>query len=149
FTGGYGGPYNKLTLDAKGNIYGFTNAEGANGLGSVFKLTPSNGGWTFTDLYDFIGGTKGASPYGSVAVDTDGHVFGTAAVGGRKIAAGTRRSGWKWGPAKAATIKKRARGRFQTAEMREAPTLRRTTRAIPDTVPQRQNARAGSGRTNP
>ncbi len=82
FTGGYGGPYNKLTLDGKGNIYGFTNGDGANGLGSVFKLTPSNGGWIFTDLHDFIGGSDGASPYGSVAVDSNGNVFGTAAVGG-------------------------------------------------------------------
>lgn len=82
FSGGYGGPYNKLTLDSKGNIYGFTNGDGANGLGSVFKLTSANGGWTFTDLYDFIGGSDGASPYGSVAVDSDGNVFGTAAVGG-------------------------------------------------------------------
>ena len=82
FSGGYGGPYNKLTLDSKGNIYGFTNGDGAFGLGSVFKLTPANGGWTFTDLYDFTGGSQGASPYGSVAVDGDGNVFGTAAVGG-------------------------------------------------------------------
>ena len=81
FTGGYGGPYNKLTL-AKGSLYGFTNAEGANGLGSVFKLTKTNGTWTFTDLYDFTGGNNGASPYGSVAVDNKGDVFGTAAVGG-------------------------------------------------------------------
>ena len=82
FTGGYGGPYNKLTLDATGNIYGFTNAEGANGLGSVFKLTPTRGGWALTDLHDFAGGSDGASPYGSVAVDSNGNVFGTAAVGG-------------------------------------------------------------------
>ncbi len=81
FTGGYGGPYNKLTL-AKGDIYGFTNAEGANGLGSVFKLAPSNGAWKLTDLHDFAGGSDGASPYGSVAVDSAGNVFGTAAVGG-------------------------------------------------------------------
>src|SRR6202044_3321622 len=33
FTGGYGGPYNKLTL-VNGNLYGFTEAEGANGFGS-------------------------------------------------------------------------------------------------------------------
>jgi hypothetical protein len=81
FTGGYGGPYNKLTL-AKGSIYGFTNAEGANGLGSVFKLTPANGSWTFTDLYDFVGGSEGALPYGSVAVDSNGNIFGTGVVGG-------------------------------------------------------------------
>jgi uncharacterized repeat protein (TIGR03803 family) len=82
FVGFYGGPYNKLTLDGKGNIYGFTNADGANLLGSVFKLSPGAGGWTYTNLYDFVGGLEGASPYGSVAVDANGNVFGTAAVGG-------------------------------------------------------------------
>jgi uncharacterized repeat protein (TIGR03803 family) len=80
-TGGYGGPYNKLTL-ANGNIYGFTEAEGANGFGSVFKLAPGKGGWTFTDLYDFVGGSAGAQPYGSVVVDKDGNVFGTTNTGG-------------------------------------------------------------------
>jgi uncharacterized repeat protein (TIGR03803 family) len=82
FSGGYGGPYNKLTLDASGNIYGFTNGDGINGLGSIFKLTASNGSFIFTDLHDFAGGNDGASPYGSVAVDKNGNVFGTAAVGG-------------------------------------------------------------------
>lgn len=82
FTGGYGGPYNKLTFDAQGNLYGVTNGDGANGLGAVFKLSPDNTGWTLTDLHDFAGGDDGASPYGSVAVDTQGNVFGTAAVGG-------------------------------------------------------------------
>jgi uncharacterized repeat protein (TIGR03803 family) len=81
FAGIYGGPYNKLTL-ANGSIYGSTEAEGANGLGSVFKLTPSNGGWAFTDLYDFVGGVEGAGSYGSLAVDGDGNVFGTANFGG-------------------------------------------------------------------
>ena len=81
FVGGYSGPYNKLTL-ANGNIYGFTNSAGANGLGSIFKLAPGNGGWTFSDLYDFVGGSEGGLPYGSVAVDRDGNVFGTAVVGG-------------------------------------------------------------------
>jgi uncharacterized repeat protein (TIGR03803 family) len=82
FPGTYGGPYNKLTL-ANGNIYGFTEAEGANGLGSVWVLTPAEGGgWTFTDLYDFVGGNDGAQPYGSVAVDSKGDIFGTANYGG-------------------------------------------------------------------
>ena len=82
FTGGYGGPYNKLTFDAKGSLYGTTNGEGANGLGSVFKLTPKNGQWKLTDLYDFVGGSEGGSPYGSLAVDAKGNIFGTAVVGG-------------------------------------------------------------------
>lgn len=82
FSGGFGGPYNDLTWDANGNLYGITNGDGAFGLGSVFKLTPGNGGWTLTDLHDFAGGNDGASPYGRVAVDSHGNVFGTAAVGG-------------------------------------------------------------------
>lgn len=82
FTGGFGGPYNDLTWDASGNLYGTTNGDGAFGLGSVFKLTPGDNGWTLTDLHDFAGGNDGASPYGSVAVDSQGNVFGTAAVGG-------------------------------------------------------------------
>lgn len=78
----YYGPYNKLTLDAHGNLYGAANGAGANGLGSVFKLTPSDGSWTFTDLYDFTGGSDGGQPYGSVAVDGQGNIFGTNVVGG-------------------------------------------------------------------
>ena len=82
FTGGYGGPYNKLTFDAQGNLYGATNGEGAHGDGMVFRLTPSNGSWTLTDLYDFSSGTDGGLPYGSLAVDKNGNVFGTASLGG-------------------------------------------------------------------
>jgi uncharacterized repeat protein (TIGR03803 family) len=82
FSGGFAGPYNKLTFDAKGNIYGATNGDGAHGFGSVFKLTRTTSGWKFTDLYDFTNGSDGGSPYGSVAVDAQGNIFGTAAVGG-------------------------------------------------------------------
>jgi uncharacterized repeat protein (TIGR03803 family) len=82
FVGGYSGPYNKLTLDANGNLYGFTNSAGAFGLGTIFKLSPGSGGWTLTDLHDFAGGDDGGQPYGSVAVDAKGNVFGTAVVGG-------------------------------------------------------------------
>ena len=78
----YYGPYNKLTLDTTGNIYGAANGAGANGFGSVFKLTPVDGGWTFTDLYDFTGGSDGGQPYGSVAVDAQRNIFGTAVIGG-------------------------------------------------------------------
>jgi len=81
FSGG-AGPYNKLTFDAKGNIYGATNGDGAHGFGSVFKLTRAHGVWAYTDLYDFTNGSDGGLPYGSVAVDAHGNIFGTAVVGG-------------------------------------------------------------------
>ena len=76
------GSFGSLTMDSAGNFYGTTVKDGANGLGSVFKLTPSNGGWTLTDVYDFAGGTGGEIPYGSVLIDKSGNLYGTASAGG-------------------------------------------------------------------
>jgi len=76
------GPYNSLTMDAAGNLYGTTKQDGAKGQGSVFKLMPSGGGWILTDLYDFTGGTDGGQPYGSVLIDAKGNLYGTAFEGG-------------------------------------------------------------------
>ncbi len=78
---GSGGPYNWLTL-VNGTLYGITNRDGAFSNGSVWKLTPNGGGWTFTDLYDFSGGNDGGVPYGQVAVDASGNIYGTASLGG-------------------------------------------------------------------
>jgi hypothetical protein len=36
----------------------------------------------YTSLYDFAGGADGAYPVSSVAIDTDGTLYGTAANGG-------------------------------------------------------------------
>jgi uncharacterized repeat protein (TIGR03803 family) len=82
FTGGYGGAYNKLTFDSKGNLYGILNGESAYGFGSVFKLTPGTSGWTYTDLYDFTGEADGGQPYCKLAIDANGNIFGTAVIGG-------------------------------------------------------------------
>jgi uncharacterized repeat protein (TIGR03803 family) len=76
------GPYDSLTMDAAGNLYGTTFKDGAHSAGSVFKLTPLNGGWTETDLYDFSGGADGGIPYGSVSIDANGNLYGTASHGG-------------------------------------------------------------------
>lgn len=76
------GSYASLTRDAAGNLYGTTNKDGAYGAGSVFKLTPSGGGWMETDLYDFPGGVEGAVPFGSVLIDASGNLYGTASQGG-------------------------------------------------------------------
>jgi uncharacterized repeat protein (TIGR03803 family) len=76
------GPYDSLTMDAAGNLYGTTYKDGAHSAGSVFELTPSDGGWTLTDLYDFTGGKDGGLPYGSVLVGANGNLYGTASQGG-------------------------------------------------------------------
>jgi uncharacterized repeat protein (TIGR03803 family) len=71
---GVSGP---LTMDAAGNLYGTTYTEGAYGHGSVFKLTFSNGGWLYTDLYDFTGGADGWQPNSDLVVDASGNIYGT------------------------------------------------------------------------
>ena len=76
------GPYDSLTFDAAGNLYGTTTKDGTLEAGSVFKLTPSNGGWTETDLYDFAGSSDGGVPYGSVLIGPNGNLYGTASQGG-------------------------------------------------------------------
>ena len=79
--GGDCGPQDALVMDSTGNLYGTTYCGGANGLGSVFKLTPSSGGWTYTDLHDF-GGSDGAYPSCSLVLDSSGNLYGTASQGG-------------------------------------------------------------------
>ncbi len=77
FAGNQGqGPQSSLTMDASGNLYGTTT--GDYDCGSVFKLTPQNGGWTFTLLHQFTCGDDGGYPTGGVALDSAGNLYGTA-----------------------------------------------------------------------
>ena len=76
-----GGPYENLTIDASGNLYGTAYGDGANGGGMVFKLSQSNGAWTLTDLHDFSFRTE-YFPYGAVLIGPNGNLYGTASGGG-------------------------------------------------------------------
>jgi uncharacterized repeat protein (TIGR03803 family) len=83
FTDGpYSGPIGGLLLDAAGNLYGATIYDGAYNYGSVFKLSPSSNGWTYTSLHDFTGGSDGWYPWSSLSMDANGNLFGVAAFGG-------------------------------------------------------------------
>jgi len=75
------GVFGELTLDAAGNLYGVRISGGAHDEGELFKLTPSNGSWTLTDLHDFTA-ADGYFAYGSVVLDADGNIFGTSQDGG-------------------------------------------------------------------
>jgi len=79
---GCSGPWGTLLIDSAGNLYGATYGDGAYQYGNVFKLTPSNGSWIYTDLYDFTGGNDGANPIGPLIFDGNGNIFGTTANGG-------------------------------------------------------------------
>jgi len=79
------GPDGRLNMDAAGNLYGVTNRGGLYNDGNVFKLSPSNSGWTYTDLYDFQGADDGCAPDGFVTFDANGDIFGTASGCGKYL----------------------------------------------------------------
>ncbi len=82
FTGTFGPEFGRLIMDQAGNLYGTTRNDGAFGFGNVFKLAPTNGGYTYTSLYDFTGQADGAQPKGHLIFDAAGNLYGTAAEGG-------------------------------------------------------------------
>jgi uncharacterized repeat protein (TIGR03803 family) len=81
-TEGCSGPWGTLLMDPAGDLYGASYANGTYHYGNVFKLTQSNGSWTYTDLYDFAGGNDGANPVGALILDGNGNLYGTTLRGG-------------------------------------------------------------------
>jgi uncharacterized repeat protein (TIGR03803 family) len=76
-------PYSTLLPDEAGNLYGTTSVGGANGSGTIFKLSP---GGTETLLHSFQGQTDGATPYSGLIENrkADGrkYLLGTASCCG-------------------------------------------------------------------
>lgn len=75
-------PYAGVTLDSAGNLYGTTTQGGSADGGTVFKLTHSGSSWTASTLYSFGAPGDGSSPYGGVAINPQGNLYGTTFVGG-------------------------------------------------------------------
>ncbi len=74
-------PYAQLFQTIDGNFYGTTQAGGAHGAGTVFKITPS-GLLTTLHTFDWI---DGATPYAGLIQATDGSLYGTTQSGGANI----------------------------------------------------------------
>ena len=73
-----------LALDTNGNLYGTTDIGGANGKGTVFKLSP---GGTHTVLHSFCaqsGCADGSRPQAGLILDANGNLYGTTYSGGAK-----------------------------------------------------------------
>jgi len=84
FAGGPDGAYpyfsGALVLDTAGNLYGTTWAGGANGYGTVFKLTPAG---VETVLHSFAyDGTDGDYPHAGLVLDKTGNLYGSTYYGG-------------------------------------------------------------------
>ena len=75
-------PYGGLIFDKSGNLYGTSYYAGANDLGTVYKLTHSNGAWTESVLYSFKGGSDGDSPISTLVSDAKGNLYATTSDGG-------------------------------------------------------------------
>jgi uncharacterized repeat protein (TIGR03803 family) len=75
-------PQAGLVRATNGDLYGTTETGGANGAGTVFKITPSG---TLTTLYSFCsqgGCTDGSNPYAGLVQATNGDLYGTTSGGG-------------------------------------------------------------------
>jgi len=83
-------PDGGLVMDAAGNIYGTTVYGGASNQGTVFELSKSGSTWKETVLHTFdnISGNDGSNPYGALAFDAAGNLYGTTQAGG-KFSGGT------------------------------------------------------------
>ncbi len=75
-------PYGGLLMDSSGNLYGVTALDGAHWAGVIYELANSSGTYTESVIYAFKGGTDGAYPYGDLAMDGKGHLYGTTYNGG-------------------------------------------------------------------
>lgn len=75
------GPFRDLKMDASGNLYGTTHCDGSSSDGTVYKLTPSGGTWTYTSLHVFMG-SDGYYSYSNLVLDKHGNLYGTVSVGG-------------------------------------------------------------------
>lgn len=89
FTGGRDGanPWDGLTIDRKGNLYGTASAGGnqvsgcqnslaTKGCGAAFELARSQSGWSLVPLYDFQGGGD-ANPILGMVFGPDGALYGS------------------------------------------------------------------------
>jgi uncharacterized repeat protein (TIGR03803 family) len=75
-------PFAGLIQGEDGNFYGTTDNGGANGGGTVFKITPAG---TLTTLYSFCsksGCSDGYNPIAELVEATDGSFYGTTVNGG-------------------------------------------------------------------
>lgn len=75
-----GGP--SLTQGLDGNLYGASYYGGANGYGTVFRVTPAG---VLTTLYSFCAPSNcadGSYPYGTLLLGTNGNFYGTTQMGG-------------------------------------------------------------------
>jgi len=78
-------PYAGLIADKSGNFYGAATEGGSGGGGTVFKLTPAGGTYTFSVIYTYPGwGISGT--FRNLAIDSKGNLYATTHCDGANSA---------------------------------------------------------------
>lgn len=75
-------PVGGLIFDMVGNLYGTAVQGGTNGDGIAFELTPSNGSWSESVLYNFSNNSVGHYPSSALVMDQSGNLYGTTWIMG-------------------------------------------------------------------
>ena len=65
-----------MILDHAGNLYGGATGVCTGAGGTIFELTPSNSGWTFSVLYNLPGWSL-SGPFRNLMIDASGNLYGT------------------------------------------------------------------------
>lgn len=66
-----GGAYGGFAMDSSGNLYGISTFNP-----TVYELSPSNGGWSYQQLYNVGGYDANAQP----TLDSEGNIYGTVVL---------------------------------------------------------------------
>jgi uncharacterized repeat protein (TIGR03803 family) len=77
-------PIGSLIFGTKGSLYGTTEVGGVYGAGTVFEVSPQDGGgWSEKILYSFSNiGPDGGYPHAGLLIDSVGNLYGTTPNGG-------------------------------------------------------------------
>ena len=86
-TGDGATPVGDLTF-RQGVLYGMTQHGGAYGQGTIFQMAAIHGVWTVSVLHSFSD-SDGALPFGGLAFDAAGNIYGVTVNGGTHCTCGT------------------------------------------------------------
>jgi uncharacterized repeat protein (TIGR03803 family) len=76
------GPGARVTVDRNGDVYGMTPTGGTYGVGTIYKLHPHAGSYTFQVIHTFTGGNDGATGSAGRMLLRHGRLYGAATSGG-------------------------------------------------------------------
>ncbi len=94
FNGGDGYQPVGVLRDSSGNLFGTTLGDGGSDSAAVYELSPSNGGWNYTQIYNY--GGFGEDSTAALVMDSAGNLYGADSATGHGYIFKLTRSGNGW-----------------------------------------------------